>query len=224
MSMHQRRPVSCADICDRFGHCGVAGKRISAIDLGEVEVREVRHQPRDVAAGSINLDRRRDRVLVVFHDVQHRQLAIACGVQRLPELALARRTFADGDVHNLIAVEPDILVRAVIEGACRRLRLRSWMPREVTTSLGAAHRMQALRSRRRARRHNMQFLTRPVRRHLPSATRGVFRRADRLQELLLDRVAERQANRAVAIVRKEPVISGPQRHPRCDQQGLMSSA
>ena len=98
------------------------------------------------------------------------------------------------------------------------------MPREVSSRLRAPDRMQALRRRRRRRRHDIQLRARPVRRHLPPAAGRIVRRAHRLQQLLLNRVAQRKADRPVAIVGKEPVVSRTHRHARRNQQRLVSCA
>ena len=50
----------------------------------------------------------------------------------------------------------------------------------------------------------------PVARHLPAARRGVVGRADRLHQHLGRRDAERERERAVAVVREEPVVAGAQ--------------
>ena len=49
------------------------------------------HQPRDVAARRLYLDRHRDRVAVVFDHEEHRQAAGAGGRQAFPEFAFAGR-------------------------------------------------------------------------------------------------------------------------------------
>ena len=51
---------------------------------------------RDVPPGGVHLDRHRDGVAVVLDQVDDRQLEVAGGVERLPELAFARRAVARG--------------------------------------------------------------------------------------------------------------------------------
>src|SRR5437867_3911554 len=82
----------------RPGKGGVARDRIAPIDLLEVEVRERRDEPRDAPSRRQDLDGNGDRVAVVFDEVEHGELQIAGGVERLPELSLARRPVAEGDV------------------------------------------------------------------------------------------------------------------------------
>ena len=64
----------------------------------------------------------------------------------------------------------------------------------------------------------------PMRRHLPAAAGRVSRRAHGLQQLLLHRLAQRQAQGTVAIVGIEPVVAGLQSHACGNQQGLMAGA
>src|SRR6266702_3054156 len=115
-------------------------------------------------------------------------------------------------------MELHILELAVISLMIRR-RLR--VSREVSPCLRAPDGMQALRSRRRRRAHYIQLPARPVRRHLPPATSWIIRRTHRLQQLLLDGISQRQADRPIPIVRKEPVIPRPHRHARRHQQRLV---
>ncbi len=59
MAVDKRRPLARAAM-RRGGLKGAqAGLRVGAVHLGKVEVGEVGHQPRDVAAGRVHLDRRR---------------------------------------------------------------------------------------------------------------------------------------------------------------------
>ena len=98
------------------------------------------------------------------------------------------------------------------------------MATEIAARLGAAHGLQELRSRRRGLGHDVQLLVSPVRGHLAAAGVGIVGRADGFQQLLIRRHAQRQAERAVAIIGIEPVVAGPQHHAGGDQQGLMSGA
>ena len=52
----------------------------------------------------------------------------------------------------------------------------------------------------------------PVRRHLAPARRRVCRRAHRLLQHLVRRHAQREAERAVAVIRIDPVVPAAQRH------------
>ena len=67
-------------------------------------------------------------------------------------------------------------------------------------------------------------LTAPMRGHLPSAAGRIRRRAHRLQQLLLHRLAQRQAQGTVTIVGIEPVVARLQSHACGYQQGLVAGA
>ena len=107
--VHERRALAGANVVDGRLHRGVAGEHVGAIDFGEMEIGESLHQLADVAARRVDFHRHGDGVLVVFDHEQHRQLEVRGGVQRLPELALAGRAVAGGDVHHFVAVEDDVL-------------------------------------------------------------------------------------------------------------------
>src|SRR5277367_2569663 len=114
MAMYQGRSVAGTAPGDGLLKSKMAGYRISPVDLGEVEVWEICHQPRDIAAGSVDLNRDRDRIFIVFDDEQDRQPSIGGGVQRLPELPLAGRALAERDIDHFVGVEFDILELAII--------------------------------------------------------------------------------------------------------------
>ena len=72
-----KRRSNPGSACIRIPRGNAAGNpRIGSIDFGEVEVREIRNQPRDVSAGSVRLNRA-DRVPIVLNNVDHRQLLLA---------------------------------------------------------------------------------------------------------------------------------------------------
>ena len=98
------------------------------------------------------------------------------------------------------------------------------MATEVAAGFGAAHGLQKLRTRRRRLGDDVQLLVSPVRGHLAAAGVGIVGRADGLQQLLVGRHAQRQAERAIAIVGIEPVVAGPQHQAGGHQQRLMSGA
>ncbi len=91
-----------------------AGFGIGAIHLGKVEVGEVGHQPGDVSAGRVHLDRSADGVAVVFHAEDDGQLLVGGGVERLPELALRGGTLAERSKHDLVAMKLDVAKGAVV--------------------------------------------------------------------------------------------------------------
>ena len=61
-------------------------------------------------------------------------------------------------------------------------------------------------------------------RHLAPARRGIGGRADRLQQHLLGRDAEREHERAVAVVGEEPVVPGAQVAREAEQQRFVAGA
>ena len=61
-------------------------------------------------------------------------------------------------------------------------------------------------------------------RHLAPARRGVVGRADRLQQHLVGRDAERERERAVAVVGEEPVVAGAQVTGEAEQQRFVAGA
>ena len=70
----------------------------------------------------------------------------------------------------------------------------------------------------------MQVCTGPVRGHL-AATAGDIRRGTyALQQLLFGRVAKGEAERAVAVVRQEPVIARLHHHAGGDLDGFVACA
>src|SRR5690349_25090668 len=64
----------------------------------------------------------------------------------------------------------------------------------------------------------------PVRRHLPAGVGRIVLRADRREEHLGRGHAERQAERAVAVVGEEPVIARTQVESRRDENCFMAGA
>ena len=96
------------------------------------------------------------------------------------------------------------------------------MLREIRSGLSATDSLQNLRPRGRRLRHNMQAGITPVRRHLPSAGTWIVSRSHRLQKHLIRLGAQGQAQRAVAVIRIEPVIAGLKHQPRRHPNGFVS--
>ncbi len=221
MAVNERRTLAGANVIDRGLERCIADDGIGAVDFVEMEVGESLDQLADVAARRAHFHRHRNGVLVIFDQVQHGQLQVRRGVQRLPELAFAGGAIAAGDVNHFVAVELYILELAIIAaGLLRGLRIAI----EIASRFGAAHGLQKLRSRRRRLGHDVQLLVSPVRRHLPSAGVGIVGRAYGFQQLLVRRHAQGKAERAVAIVGIEPVVAGAQHHSGGNQQRFVSRA
>ena len=69
---------------------------------------------------------------------------------------------------------------------------------------------------------DVQLLVTPVRRHLPATGVGVVGGAHGGEQHLRRRHAERQAQRAVAVVGIEPVVRWPQRFARRNEHGFVA--
>ena len=212
LGVHERRPLAGARVGDRVRHGAIAREEVGPVDALDEEARERRDEPRDVAAGRLHLDGNRDRVAVVFDEVDDGQVAEARGVERLPELAFARRAVADRDVGDLVAMEA---------------RLAAFDRRDLLVEergFRAADGLQALRAGRARLRDDVELLVAPVRRHLPAARGRVVLRPDRGEQHFVGGHADRQAERAVAIVGIEPVVGGLELHARGDEHGLVAGA
>ncbi len=212
MGVDEGRPLARAAPLDGAATRGVRGERVAAVALLEVEVWEGLHESRDAAARGLHLDRDRDRVAVVLHEEEDGQLQVARGVQRLPELALARRPVADGYVDDFI----------LLEELCPAPELGDEL--EAVAGLGAADRLQELGPRGARLGDDVVLGVAPVRGHLPAAARGVVSGGDPLEQHLVGGDAEPQAERAVPVVGVEPVVAGLEVEGRADENGLVARA
>src|SRR6476620_2361883 len=109
------------------------------------------------------------RVAVVFHEIDDRTLEVRRVVQRLPELAFARRAVAGRDEHDLVLLE------ALGDSELFRTHHR----------FGGPDRLQELRAGRRRAGHDVVLLVSPVARHLAAARVRVICRANRRKQHLL---------------------------------------
>ena len=69
-----------------------------------------------------------------------------------------------------------------------------------------------------------QIAVAPVRGHLPAAARLVVARSDAREKHRERRDAEREAQRAIAVVRVEPVVAGAKRQAGRDEDGFVARA
>ena len=212
LRVHERRTLPLARPRDGFGEPRMAGEEIAAIDLQNLQVREALDETRDVAAGRLRLDRHRDRVAVVLDDVDDGQSLLRSRVQRLPELAFAGGAVAERAEDDLIGLELELAIGDGVDVLVEQSRL------------GDADGLQALRASRTSTRDDVQRAAAPVRRHLPAVTCRVVFRADGLQEHVERGDAERQAERAVAVVRHEPVVARAEDHARGHEDRLVAGA
>ena len=212
LGVHERRPLARARVGDGVRHRAIAGQEVGAVDALDEQAGKRRDELRDVAAGGLHFDRHRDRVAVVFDEEDDRQLAEAGGVERFPELALARRAVAERDVGDFVAVEPRL---ATVDG--RDAFVERARPRRSRSPAGTV-----CRSGSTARRCSAACV--------PSATAsGARRRPDRLssrrrEQHLVRRHAEGEAEGAVAVVGIEPVVRRLQLHAGGDEDGFVSGA
>jgi hypothetical protein len=194
-------PAAVAAILDRLAHHREAGQRIAAVDLAHEKVRERADELGDAAARRLHLDGDRDRVTVVLDEIDDGDLAIARGVEALPELAFGRGSVA----------------RRAVDDLARFLG-------QLHAGLGAAHRLKELRAGGGRLGHDVQAPVTPVRRHLAAARVGVVLGPHRGEEHLLCRHAQLQHERAVAVVRVEPIGGGAHGHAGGDEDGFVPRA
>ncbi len=179
--------------------------RIGAVHLCKVEVGEVGHQARDIAAGRAHLDRSADGVAVVFDTKNDRQLPVRGGIERLPELALRGGTFAQQGEDDFVAVKLHIVEGAVVTAGFFG---GFGVAAEVAAGLGAADGMEHLRGGGRGRTDNVERAAAPVGGHLAASAGRIGGRAHGLQEHFIGSDAQGQAERAIAIVGEEPIVTG----------------
>src|SRR2546423_4990862 len=108
------------------------------------------------AAWSWTFHRHRDRVAVIFHTENHRQLAQRRGIHCLPEFTFTGGSVAERNVGDLVPLKRNILELPIVDMAgwpilrvlcegwdCRNLRcLRT--PRKISSPLSASHSLQNL--------------------------------------------------------------------------------
>src|SRR5262252_2986592 len=74
VGVNQRGASAFAGVSDGAAESLVTGQKVGPVALLDVQARERRDQPRDAPAGGLDFHRDRDRVPVVFDQVQNRQL------------------------------------------------------------------------------------------------------------------------------------------------------
>ena len=204
--VNEPRPAAGAAVSDGAGEGGVAGAQFRAVYLFKMKIGKSAHQARDVAPRHLGFDRHRDRVFVVLHQKDQRQPPVGSGIQGFPELAFAAGTLAEGNIGELILVGDDVVELAIVaDGFLGRRGMR----RHVARDLGAADRLQNLRAGRRRSGYDIQPRIAPVRGHLPPTRTGVIGRPHALQQHLIGRRTQSQAERPVAVVGIKPVVAGP---------------
>ncbi len=212
LGVHQRRPAPRPAVRHGARQRLIRGNRIAAVHFLDIEVGEIGDQLGDRAAGSLDLDRHRDRVAVVLDQVQNGQLQVRGGVERLPELAFARRAVSQRAVDDLVVPHAFLAIRDRLDAIVAVPRLR------------ASHGLKALRAGGTRLADDVELLVTPVRRHLPPARVGVGRGTDRREQHLGWCHAEGEAECPVAVIGIEPVVARLEDHPRGHQHRLVPGA
>ncbi len=207
MRVNQRRPASFAAIIYGFLTNCVTRNRIGAVDFRNVQARKALYQFRNTSARCLHFHRNRNRVSVIFNEVQQRQFVRARRVQRFPEFAFARSSITRGDINNFICRMFCQFTQRSFLGLRQCFRVRFVVKRRFRRT----HCLHKLRSRTRRLAHNIELGMSPVRRHLPPARTGIVPRTHRLQQHIQWRHSQHQAQRAIAIIRINPVRAGPQK-------------
>ncbi len=202
LGVDQRRPAPLARVRHRLLQDALALREVGAVDRQQQQVGERHDNLGEVAARRLDFTRDGDGVAVVLDEIHDGQSLAARRVQRFPELAFGGGALARRHVDHLVRVVARLAIRDVGEALIE------------AAGLGAADRLQVLRARRAALRHDVQALVPPVRRHLTAAGCRIVPGADRLEQHLVGRDAQRQAQGPVAVVGEEPVV----RRPKCGRR------
>ena len=220
MRVNQGRPGARAAMVHRAFQRGVTFERVRAVAFLDMQVRKIRDELRDAAAGGLRFDGNGNRVAIVFDEKENGHAAQRGGIDGFVELALAGGSFSSGDVGHFVALEAD---RITQRSAARLFEsLRKFFV--VERSFRGANGVQPSRARGRRSGDDVPFLASPVRRHLAAARRGVVLRADGLEQHLVWRDAEHESERAVAVVREEPIVARLQQQARRDEDAFMAGA
>src|SRR5581483_2354217 len=202
--MNKRRPNSSTTMRNCMREGAKTHNRIGAIDLFKMEIRKARNQARNISIGSLNFDRNGDRVAIVFNEKYDRQSQVGGSIQRFPELALAGGAIAKGNIGNLIAVKLNIFEFAIVPA---RLLPSIRVEHEIAAGFGATDRMKNLSAGAGRLSYDIEPLVSPVRWHLPPTGTGIFCRTHCLEKHFIRSDPQRQTERAIAVIRKEPVVA-----------------
>src|ERR1022692_2288883 len=206
MRMDEGWAVSFTAVARSTLECGIAGHGIGTVDFFEMEVGESGNQARNASTRGLDLHRHRNCVPIVFHAENYRQLSQCSGIHGLPEFTFAGSAIAERNISDFIALEADVLELTVV------CEIGGWnlrglgMPCQVASGLGAAHGLENRGTCRRRLRHNVKVGIAAVGGHLASARTGVVGLPNPLQKHVVRLDPERQTQRAIPIIRVEPVI------------------
>ena len=210
--VNERRPLAGADVRGRFAHGAETAEEIRAVDRFDMQPWKRADEARDVATGGLEFHGDGNRVAVVLDQKQHRQVPQAGGVHSFPELAAARRTLAERDVHDFVGLEARLAIRNDSDATVNHAGFRG------------ADRLQHLCGGGARLRDNIQIGLSPVRRHLPPVRIRVVFSADAGEEHVERRHAQLQAQRSIAIIRIEPVVTRLQREASRHENGFVACA
>ncbi len=221
MGMDKRGTVARSAVLGRPLEGRIGDSGVGTVKLFEMEIGETGDKARNVATGGLHFHGHGNRVFVVLHAKNHRQPPVGSRVQRLPEFAFAGGAVPERDISDFIALELDILELAVIAiGFLRGLRMLG----EITPGFGASHGLQNLGARGGRLGDDVEPLVGPVRRHLTAAGTGIVGRSHGAEQHFIRSCAQGETQRAVAVVRIEPVGAGLQRKGGSDAHGFVASA
>src|SRR5688500_11936386 len=102
--MNESRAVAGPDVFHCLFHDLVRCKEVAPVDFLNKESGEATYESRNRSAGGVHFDGDRDGVTVVLDQVDDRQLKVAGGVERFPELAFTRCAVTGRDVDDLVAL------------------------------------------------------------------------------------------------------------------------
>src|SRR5678815_4798084 len=97
--------LAIANVLGRLAQRSIARQVVGTVATEGAEARVAVEHPRDISRRRLHVDGHRDRVTVVFDEVEDGKLPGRGRVERFPELTLARAAFTDRDVGNLVAIE-----------------------------------------------------------------------------------------------------------------------
>src|SRR5450759_3997577 len=103
--MDERGSLPLPAVLRRVSQRVVRLEEVASVDLGDEEVRKTADELRDRSARRRDFDGNRDRVTVVFDQVEHRELQVAGGVERFPEFPFGDLSVSARDVNELVFVK-----------------------------------------------------------------------------------------------------------------------
>src|SRR5262247_1251702 len=100
--MDEGGPFAIAHVLNRLAQRPVTGQVVGSIAAEDAKPRKTAEHARDVPRGSLHLHRDRDRIPVVFYEIQNGKLLDGGGTQRFPELTFTGPALTNRDVSDLV--------------------------------------------------------------------------------------------------------------------------